>query len=433
MPNYEFYGFQSPSKNEWLNRINKDLKGKDFETYLTTEFAHNVKMSALQFPGDTRDVQKDIGVYPHTRGTKDGNAYRIEQSFDVTHEENANKDILDALVSGVSSVGLQCVTDQTNFNKLLKQVESRFICIGLKGNHNIAAVNHFLQQNFPYTFLGIDPFSNDSNLSIQESIELVKQNFKEQSNQYFYGIKGIDIANSGGSIVTELAYILSSGHEILLSLLKSGFNLEQVSTMLSFQLGLGPSYYLNIAKVRAIRLLWSNLLKAYNPEYAQSATIWIHGETILWNKLNIDKDTNILRATTEGISGILGGVNSLEINHQNIGEKELSDQYRVTRNLHHLCCEESYLNLVSDPLGGSYAIEALTKQLANKSWELFKGVEEAGGLTKKTDIFKMYTKEDQAHLMSRIKSDQKVFIGGNKFGLKDHEFNLEKDLNIKDV
>lgn len=427
MANEEFYGFKPPSESEWFERITKDLKGKSFDDFLKVELEKGIILNAVHYP-EAANVQNHIGSFPYTRGVKtQNNAYRIEQSFDLTNPNEANENILEALKNGISSIALESVSSKDAVKLALRNVHADFVCIGLNSKERIESAKIISEFNLPSVFYGLDPFTNDS-YSVLDAILFAKSNLKQGA--YCFSLDGPSVSDQGGGAVSELYYLVKAGNEILYQLTEQGITIDDACATLSFNLAFNSSYYLSVAKTRALRLLWSNVVKQYHPKYDCSMNCWIHGVTNKWNKLNIDKDTNILRATTEAMSAVLSGVDSLEINHKNIGERIPQDQYRIARNLHHLINEESYLSQVADPLGGSYMIEDLTKQLAEVTWELFK--QDNADFEHWTEIpgLKERVRKEQDELQSSLENEESVLIGGNKFRSDSNSLNIDQDLNL---
>lgn len=188
--------------------------------------------------------------------------------------------------------------------------------------------------------------------------------------------------NSGGTIIQELGFALSAASEYLAILTQKGHSADEIANMLHFNLATGSSYFLEIAKFRALRLLWSNLLEAYkgNPKQCPA---YIHAESSKWNKTGYDPYTNMLRTTTEGMSAALAGCDAITVSPFDETFRETDDfSQRIARNSQVLMREEAHLDKVEDPAAGSYYIEILTDDIARKAWQLFQKVEQRGGMAK---------------------------------------------------
>jgi methylmalonyl-CoA mutase len=199
------------------------------------------------------------------------------------------------------------------------------------------------------------------------------------------GIKTIHIdagyfRNAGSGIVRELAYGLSSGSEYMSQLTGRGIDARMAASKIRFSFGIGPDYFMEIAKLRAARLLWSLVLKGYDPENHESLTMYIHSVTSRRNKTVDDPYVNMLRTQTEAMSAVLGGTDSLTVEpFDAVFRKPDEFSERIARNQQLILKEEAYFDRVADPAAGSYYVENLTKMIAEKSWELFVEMEDRGG------------------------------------------------------
>jgi methylmalonyl-CoA mutase len=186
------------------------------------------------------------------------------------------------------------------------------------------------------------------------------------------GVHGKIFANSGSSIVQELAFSLAQGAEYLTQFTELGMNIDDVAKTIKFNFGIGNNYFMEIAKLRAARLLWAQIVKAYNPASDCAAKLIAHCETSRYNKTIYDPHVNMLRTQTEAMSAALGGAHSITVLPFNAIYEEPSNlSERVARNQQILLKEESYLDKVSDPAAGSYYIENLTASIVEQAWKLF--------------------------------------------------------------
>ena len=192
---------------------------------------------------------------------------------------------------------------------------------------------------------------------------------------------GRPYANGGSSSSQELGYTLATAVEYVRELQKRGVDLSTITSQLRFSLSIGPHFFMEIAKFRAIRLLWAQIIK-YMGGDAQSEQLFLHARTGTTNKTIYDPQVNILRTCTEGLAAILGGCDSLTIApYDELEEQSSNLARRIARNMHGILAEECNFNRVVDPGGGSYFLENLTDQLADEAWKTFQSVEEAGGMS----------------------------------------------------
>ncbi len=407
-----FYGFEAVSFEDWMAKVESDLKGKSLDV-LDQEVNDEFKIHPMY----KRELDHHVdapGQFPFLRGAKtSGNAFRLEQSFDVG-KATANQDILEALKNGAESIELEGELTADNLEKALNGVHKDFIWIGAKTGASIDELQCLISIAGEQVFLNADPIL-DGNVSIQDCLSLNQNN--DQS--YWLSANGTRIANAGGDVVQELTYLIAAGNQYLHTLLENGIDIDTASAKISFSLGLGANYVTQISKVRALRVLWSNLVKLYKPQHSCSMNCWIHGETVAWNKIHQDCNNNMLRATTEAISGVLGGVDSLNVRSINLSQNDAAHNYRIARNISHLIEEESYLSQVSDPLGGSYLIENLTQDLGKAAWKAFKDIEAKGGIQNCLSDVKSDIKATQEQLVEQVKKGEYSLIGANKYAPKD--------------
>jgi len=193
-------------------------------------------------------------------------------------------------------------------------------------------------------------------------------------------VNGDIFHNAGSTIVEELAFSLASGAEYLTHLTEKGLSISDVAPKIRFRFATGSNYFLEIAKYRAARLLWAHIVKAYGPSKEDVAKMTVHAVTSRWNKAMYDPYVNMLRSTTEAMSSIIAGIDSLTVGPFNeVYEKPDDFSERIARNQQLLLKEESYLDQVADPSAGSYYIESLTESIADGAWKLFLEVDAMGG------------------------------------------------------
>jgi methylmalonyl-CoA mutase len=183
--------------------------------------------------------------------------------------------------------------------------------------------------------------------------------------------------------VQELGFTLASANDLVAHLTDCGLTVEEVAKNLVFNFATGSTYFMEIAKIRAARMLWSKIMEQYKPQCDCCLKVFINATSSLWNKSIFDPYVNMLRTTTETMSAAIAGADSITTNPFDIAFKE-SDSfgYRIGRNQQLLLKEESYMDKIVDPAAGSYYIENLTDSIAQYAWQLFLAVEEQGGFAK---------------------------------------------------
>ena len=229
-------------------------------------------------------------------------------------------------------------------------------------------------------------------------------------------VNGNFFGNRGATATQQIAFSLSTAAALLAGLPNAQVSPAQVAAALHLHLVIGPSYFPEMAKLRAMRRLWTTLLHAFGLPAALNADLRIHAATATWTQTTLDPHTNLLRHTTEAMSAVLGGADSLSVAPFDSLFAEANDfSARLARNLSVLLREEAGLSRVQDPAAGSYYLETLTDQLAQEAWALFQRLEAAGGLPQERGWMLERISAVAADTFHRIASGQQVVVGTNRF------------------
>ncbi len=244
-------------------------------------------------------------------------------------------------------------------------------------------------------------------------------------------ISGYHMQEAGATADIELAYTLADGLEYIRTGLSTGMKIDEFAPRLSFFWAIGMNHFMEIAKMRAGRMLWAKLLKQFNPKDEKSLALRTHCQTSGWSLTEQDPFNNVARTTIEAMAAAFGGTQSLHTNALDEAIALPTDfSARIARNTQIYIQEETKITKTVDPWAGSYYIESLTKEIADKAWELIQEVEELGGMTKAIEegIPKLRIEEAAARKQARIDSGQDSIIGVNKYRLE-----KEDPLHILDV
>ncbi len=244
-------------------------------------------------------------------------------------------------------------------------------------------------------------------------------------------ISGYHMQEAGASPEIEMAYTLANGLEYIKKGIETGMNIDSFAPRLSFFWGIGMDHFTEIAKMRAARMLWAKLVKQFNPKNPKSLALRTHCQTSGWSLTEQDPFNNIARTTIEAMAAAFGGTQSLHTNALDEAIALPTDfSARIARNTQLYLQDETQITKTVDPWAGSYHLEQLTEDIANKAWHLIQEVEELGGMTKAIEkgIPKMRIEEAAAKKQARIDSGQDIIVGVNKFQLKE-----EDPLQILDV
>lgn len=234
-------------------------------------------------------------------------------------------------------------------------------------------------------------------------------------------ISGYHMQEAGATADIELAYTLADGLEYIRTGLKAGLKIDEFAPRLSFFWGIGMNHFMEIAKLRAARMLWAKLVKQFNPETDKSLALRTHSQTSGWSLTEQDPFNNVARTTIEAMAAVLGGTQSLHTNALDEAIALPTDfSARIARNTQIFIQEETKVTKTVDPWAGSYYVESLTNEIVEKAWLLLEEVEELGGMTKAIEagIPKMRIEEAAAKKQARIDSNRDKIIGVNSYQLE---------------
>jgi methylmalonyl-CoA mutase len=235
-------------------------------------------------------------------------------------------------------------------------------------------------------------------------------------------ISGYHMQEAGATCDIELAYTLANGLEYIKKGLATGMDIDTFAPRLSFFWGIGMNHFMEIAKMRAARMLWAKMVKQFNPKNSKSLILRTHCQTSGWSLTEQDPFNNVARTTIEAAAAVFGGTQSLHTNALDEAIALPTDfSARIARNTQLFLQEETHITKTVDPWAGSYYIEKLTHDISEKAWALIQEIEELGGMTKAIEkgIPKIRIEEAAAKKQARIDSGQDIIVGVNKYRLKE--------------
>ncbi len=396
-----FSDFPRVSTEQWMEKITADLKGADFEKKLVWKTNEGFKVKPFYRQADLEGLQTTDalpGEFPYLRGTKKENTWLIRQDIKVDDAKEANAKALDVLMKGVDSLGFSLKAKDLSadyIETLLADicpecVELNFsTCQGHTVELAKLLVAYYKKKGYDLTRLkgsvNYDPFNKmlkrgkDMSDFVATAKELIEVLSGLPGYQCIH-VNALTLNNAGAYISQELGYALAWGNEYLNKLVEAGLPVDVVAKKIKFNLGISSNYFLEIAKFRAGRMLWANIVKQYSPVCDCACKMAVHAETSTFNLTLFDAHVNLLRTQTEAMSAALGGVDSMTVTPFDKTYEtpdELSE--RLARNQQLLLKEESHFDKVVDPAAGSYYIENLTISVARQAWDIFLQVEEGKG------------------------------------------------------
>ena len=400
-----FAEFPPVSTEQWEQVIIKDLKGADYEKKLVWKTQEGFSVRPYYRAENLTNLKHlgtEAGCFPFVRGTKENNNWLVRQDYCACtgNYAEANAQALDGLKRGVESVGF-CIDgkkaiSEAEMKTLLNGIDLAKVEVNFTGCCCAAAetVNSFLsvakaqgvgaedlKASFDFDPLRVlnqtGAFCSDKSLAqLKDIIEAAK----DFPRVRVIGVEAYSFNDAGASIVQELAFGLAMGSEYINTLMEAGLSADDAARRIKFTFSVGSTYFMEIAKFRAARMLWANIVKAYGSERECCQKMKIHAVTSSWNQTVYDAYVNMLRGTTEAMSAAIAGVDSLEVlpfDYAFRAPGEFSN--RIARNTQILLKEECHFDKVVDPSAGSYFIENLTESIADTAWKLFNEVENMGG------------------------------------------------------
>ena len=437
-----FTEFPPVPTEKWEEVITADLKGADYERKLVwkTGEGFNVRpyyraenLEGIKFLGS------QAGEFPYVRGMHAHNRWRVHQTVSVVCPKEANAEALKILNAGVDSLGF-CIASAdfsaADLDMLLKDICIPAVEITFCGEKmaNVAELvlakvekEGIAKEDVRIAFC-IDPLvkglsskgdfcSPNGEKCIARIVELIHKT-KEYKHVRIVTVAGQTFGNSGSTIVEELAFTLSAGHDYLVRLTDAGLDVDAAARKLRFSFSVSSNYFMEIAKFRAARMLWANIVKGYGPAKNCACKMQIHAETSRWNQTVYDPYVNMLRGTTEAMSATIAGVHSLEVMPFDASfENPTEFSKRIARNVELLLKNESHFDQVVDPAGGSYYVENLTQSIAAEAWKLFLEIEEKGGYTEayKAGLIVERIKASAAAKDKNIATRRQTLLGANQY------------------
>ncbi len=418
-----FTEFPPVTTEQWDAVIIKDLKGADYEKKLVWKthegFPVRPYYRAENLP-DIKSLGEMPGQFPFVRGIKTDNNWLTRQDICLCQGiEKANAEALDILNKGVESLGF-VLGEKKDLSEAEMEALLKGICIpAVEINFRKCCPKHSAETLKSFLAVvrkqGVKPEEVRASFDFSPLHRLtVKGSFCEDKAFGFLSnavkavadfpkikvinVQAYDFNDAGSSLVQELAFGVAIGNEYIAKLTERGFTAEEVARRIKFTFGISSNYFMEIAKFRAGRVIWANIVRAWGVESDCACKMHVHAVTSQWNQTVYDAYVNMLRGTTETMSAAIAGVDSIEVlPFDQVFRAPGEFSNRIARNVQSILKEESHFNKIIDPAGGSYYIEELTQSIIDASWKLFKDVEEKGGYT---EAFKAGFVQEQVKAVS---------------------------------
>lgn len=418
-----FSDFEAVSSKQWKQQIQYELKGADYNETLVWESPEGIKVKPF-YHNDDSEVSEEVNLNPITPSKP----FAIVQNIFVHDVRKSNARALETLQRGAESVRFTLENDSVSIEELMQNLPTEnvnyYFNLPFLSNDFVSKINEFASKNKANIFIQNDPIgqlAKDGNWFENLEKDFEKLNtIASKSTVSFLTISSGIYQNAGANIVQQLAYTLAQANEY--------FNrIPAINQPITIEVAVGTNYFFEIAKLRALRLLFNTLAAEYNHNF----DCHIIATPTKRNKTLYDYNVNMLRTTTECMSAILGGADAVaNLAYDAIYHKDNEFGDRISRNQLLVLKHESYFDKVNNPADGAYYIETLTEQLAEKALELFKDIEKNGGLISQLidGTIQRKINESAQKEQELFDSGKEVLLGTNKYPNKNDQ--MKNDLEL---
>ncbi|WP_192823626.1 methylmalonyl-CoA mutase subunit beta [Rufibacter sp. LB8] len=447
-----FSQFSPVTAEQWAAKLQQDLKGADpqdlhWQSYEGINVApFYTKDDLPQEPAFTTVP----GQFPYLRSPKtQKNSWLNYQPVHATGKGHAAIDkAVDALTRGADGIHFIMESGAAfDADYLLAQIDLAKVPVAYSVSTEAATFLHHLLTGLQRAKINLDQLqgflkcspilSSESykQLDMEHAKHLLEQTI-DAKNFYALTINGSHFSNKGATLVQEIAITLAIAVCYTNGIRQEILPEERIFRDMQFHLTAGTNYFFEIAKLRAVRLLWANIVDAYGAPKEAASALRIHVSTSRWHQATLDPHTNLLRHTTQMMSAIIGGADSVEVEPFDSTYKEPNAfSERIARNIPIILKEEAYLDQAIDPAAGSYYLEYLTKEIAEKAWALFQDIEARGGFMKAsgTGFIQDIIKDTSTQKFKDIATGKEVILGTNKYpnNNEQHAFDPEQLIQSK--
>ena len=468
--------FPLPTYDEWKEKVEVDLKGASFEKRLITKTIEGIDLQPIytresliknslldQYPGSGSTRASDVSGYFNSE-------WLINQRIELSDADEFNTALKDALNRGQNSIyisldkasklGLDAdyaktedvgngglsISGLTSLARALDGVDitkyPMFISTGFSSVPFLSILSAYCKKNnidmsklsgsVEADPIGYWASEGELPVPVSSAISGIRTSLEWKKNNApllkTCNVSSLPYINSGANAVQELAYVLATAAEYIRNLVDLGANINDVAQNIKVTMGIGSSFFTEVAKFRVAKVLWKNLISAFGGN-EESQAINIFAISSQFNKTKYDPYVNMLRTTTETFSAIMGGIDSLQVSPFDSAFSTPDDfSRRIARNTQIILKEEAHFGNTIDPAGGSYFVENLTEELAKESWEKFQQIESNGGMIEslknnfiQNDIDEVY--QQRAKSIAKRKS---VIVGTNMYANPTEELLVER-------
>ncbi|MEX1660340.1 methylmalonyl-CoA mutase [Thioclava sp. 15-R06ZXC-3] len=465
---------------DWRKLAEKELRGRALED-LNWQTLEGIEVKPLYTEADVAGLEHlggVPGIAPFTRGPRAtmyaGRPWTIRQYAGFSTAEESNAFYRKALAAGQQGVSvafdlathrgydsdhsrvegdvgkagvaidsvedmkilfdgipLDKVSVSMTMNGAVIPILANFIVTGEEQGVDRSVLSGTIQNDILKEFMVRNTYIYPPEPSIRIIADIIEYTANEMPKFNSISISGYHMQEAGANLVQELAFTLADGREYVRTAINAGMDVDKFAGRLSFFFAIGMNFFMEAAKLRAARLLWSRVMSEFNPQKPGSSMLRTHCQTSGVSLAEQDPYNNVVRTAYEAMAAALGGTQSLHTNALDEAIALPTDfSARIARNTQLILQEETGITHVVDPLAGSYYVESLTAELADKAWALMEEVEEMGGMTKAvaSGMPKLRIEESAAKRQAMIDRGEEVIVGVNKYRLE-----KEDDLDILDI
>ncbi len=461
------YDPPAASLEKWRDTAEKQMKGKSVDS-LNKNTAEGIKMKALYTSADLENLKYTDsmpGLEPFIRGPQAtmyaGRPWTIRQyaGFSTAEESNAfYRQLLSEGGQGISvafdlathrgydsdhdrvshdvgkagvaidsvedmkilfdSIPLDKISVSMTMNGAVLPILAAYVVAAEEQGVSQAELSGTIQNDILKEFLVRNTYIYPPQPSMRIIGDIISHCTENMPKFNTISISGYHIQEAGADSALEMAYTLADGKEYIRTAIAAGLKIDDFAPRLSFFWCIGMNFYMEIAKLRAARLLWARIVDEFDPENDRSKMLRTHSQTSGWSLTEQDPYNNVIRTTIEAMAAVFGGTQSLHTNALDEAIALPSEfAARIARNTQLVVQEETGITNVIDPWGGSYMMESLTQEIANKAWALIEEIEEHGGMAKaiSTGLPKLRIEEAAARRQALIDKGENVIVGINKY------------------
>jgi methylmalonyl-CoA mutase len=406
--------FPPISTEAWEQAIREDLKGADYaekliwrspegfdvKPYYRAEYLHGLTF-----------LEAAPGEFPYARGTRASGNWRIREQIDAVDPEEANSAARCAVAAGAEEIAFEyvAVANAADLGILVANLGE----IPVRFEHvSPATVQLVLDRMIRRQSGTLRSADLDWSADPAFSVDVIR---KAPPEFVPFTIHAERFGESGATVVEEIGFALASGVDFLAQMQELGADIDRAADSLAFSFSIGPDFFMQIAKLRAFRMRWARAAAAFGVS-RERAKSRVYARTSRWNRTVYDSHVNMLRATTEAMSAVLGGADSVYVapfdECCNAGDEGTR---RLARNTQLILKQEAHLGLVADPGGGSYYLEALTNSIAQGAWKQFQEIESAGGYRNAGKLIETTLQQRKAEQQRSVITRRRVLTGANRF------------------